>query len=183
VSKALRVLPLVMAAGFGGAGAGCDAASQANLDFDAGGLAQGVFACDAPTISPSRGSCVTATANEDAGAGTGDAGAPCNPVTNIPCAAGLTCDSTVDSNNDISGFACFGGPNEAALCEACNTATTGPLCTGGLVCANVTGDVQACAHFCCTDADCGTGRCVTTDGSGTLLFGTVAPGLGLCAAM
>jgi hypothetical protein len=151
--------------------AGCDAGSQGSAS-DAGADVAAVFACEVPASPPSTGSCVT----------TSTSGVACNPVTNAPCVAGQACDITVDSTSEmVTGFTCYDGPNDATLCAPCST-TGGASCGGGLSCADVSATFLACARFCCTDADCGAGRCLTTDGQGRALFGAVASGLGLCAA-
>jgi hypothetical protein len=150
--------------------AGCDAGSQSS-NADAGVDVAAIFACEVPASPPSGGSCVTTSSS-----------ITCNPVTNAPCAVGQACDIKVDSSSEmVTGFACYDGPNDAALCAACSV-TGGASCGGGLSCANVSPTWLACARFCCSDADCGAGRCLTTDGQGRSLFGTVASGLGLCAA-
>jgi hypothetical protein len=160
--------------------AGCDAGSPPT-PMDTQGVIAAFFTCDVPATPPSGGSCVSVV---DAGAGAGpDAGAfgiACNPVTNGPCLAGQTCDTTADTSGHVTGFACFGGPNQAQLCSPCDTAS-GPFCAGGLSCASVSGSLSACTRFCCTDADCGAGHCTITDTIGTpLSFSTLAPNLGIC---
>jgi hypothetical protein len=151
--------------------AGCDAGSQSS-GADAGVDAAAVFACEVPASPPSAGSCVT----------TNTSGISCNPVTNVSCDGGQACDITVDSSSEmVTGFTCYDGPNDATLCGACSV-NGGASCGGGLSCANVSPTWLACARFCCSDADCGAGRCLTTDGQGRSLFGTVASGLGLCGA-
>lgn len=81
----------------------------------------------------------------------------CNPVTNDPCntAGGEACDL-----NGSGVFVCFPAPNDALACAACSNAN-GPFCTPGYHCAeDTTGGM--CTRFCCTDADCGTGKCDMT---------------------
>jgi hypothetical protein len=156
--------------------AGCDAGAQLPA-IDAGALVTATFACDVPASAPSKGSCVTVP---DAGVFDDDGGVFCNPVTNEPCAAGQTCDTTSNACGEVNGLACYGGNNSAELCALCS-ATEGPFCAAGLACTSVSGDVTACARYCCTDADCGSGRCAHTDGSGNALFGGLFAGLGECA--
>lgn len=76
----------------------------------------------------------------------------CNPVTVNGCPAGGTdCDLVYPGI-----FVClppFGTP--AAICEACNN-LNGPYCGGGLHCF---AESNTCARYCCSDADCGVGRC------------------------
>ena len=80
--------------------------------------AQQAAACDAPSTSPSNGSCVTIDATTYL----------CNPITNEGCdtAAGEACDF------GASGFECYPAPNDAMLCDAC--ASGGPYCAGGTTC-------------------------------------------------
>jgi hypothetical protein len=163
-----RVAAFALAAAVA-SGAGCDAGSAAPAD--AGVDAASAFACTVPATPPSGGSCVT----------TGTSAVSCNPVTNAGCSAGQACDITADSSEDITGFTCFDGPNDALLCEPCGV-TGGASCAGGLSCANVNATWLACAHYCCSDADCGSGHCQTTDTDGRSLFGMVASGLGFCAS-
>ena len=53
------------------------------------------------------------------------------------------------------GYICFSGPNDAGLCEPCDSESN--PCAGGSAC--VTGE---CVRYCCEDGDCGTGTCDTT---------------------
>jgi hypothetical protein len=122
--------------------------------------------------------------DEDAGE---DGGAPvgiqCNPVTNEGCTGGSACDIAGDANG-ISGFQCYQPPNDALVCGSCDlTGESGPFCGGGTTCEDTTTSqtVGQCAQYCCTDADCGTGTCLTS-AQGMPLFGTVAPSLGICVA-
>src|SRR6185437_12474205 len=155
--------------------AGCDASSK-GASVDAGALIAATFACDAPASAASKGSCV-----EVVDAGTrGDGGIWCNPVTNGACASGKACDVT-SANGAVNGFDCYPGTGDTAkLCAICDD-TNGPFCAEGLSCAAASGDISGCARYCCTDADCGSGRCAKSDSAGNALFGVV-PGLGLCAA-
>jgi hypothetical protein len=169
--------PRLLVAGLLAGAAGCDASASAPA-FDAGALIASAFACAVPASAPSRGSCIDVP---DAGIATNDGGVYCNPVTNEPCASGQTCDTTADSSGNINGLACYSGENTATLCSACSV-TQGPLCAGGLACADVGSALTACARFCCTDADCGSGRCAHTDADGNVLFAGLPSGLGECAA-
>jgi hypothetical protein len=95
-----------------------------------------------PAAAPSGGSCYQ--------------GGACNPVTNAGCQGTGSCDLS------DQGFACF----EAGTvdpCGACNAAS-GPFCSKGNTCLDTT-----CAHYCCTDADCGCGKC-TDQMQGTQLI-------------
>jgi hypothetical protein len=117
------------------------------------------MSCTAPATAPSAGSCVTVDGTKN----------KCNPITNQGCdtAAGEACDF------GSAGFECYPSPpaNTEALCAACDL-TNGPACLPGSSCVNAIGDAGAtkCARFCCTDADCGAGKCDTTTTGG-------APGL------
>jgi hypothetical protein len=160
--------------------AGCDSGAQ-SPPTDLHALIETFFTCDVPASPPSGGTCVSVV---DAGAGAGpDAGVfgvACNPITNEPCLAGQTCDTTADASGHVTAFVCFPGPNEAQLCAQCDT-QNGPFCAGGLSCASVTGSLAACIRFCCTDADCGAGHCTLTDTTGVALtFSTLTPNLGIC---
>lgn len=103
-------------------------------------------ACDAPTTSPSMGSCF----------GPIGPNAPCNPVTNEGCdaKAGQACDY------GANGYECYDPPNDALLCEECGQATS--FCAGGMTC------VGTCAKFCCDNGDCGTGTCDLEAGDGVV---------------
>ena len=119
------------------------------------------------------------------GGGTGGGGGYailCNPVTNAGCAAGEECDGDVDNSNDLIGFICYPPPNTAKVCDTCDD-MNGPYCGGGLTCVGVSATTSVCARFCCSDADCGTGKCTMVDGSNATLFGPIAPSLGVCLAM
>jgi hypothetical protein len=78
------------------------------------------------------------------------ASSECNPVTAEGCdaAGGATCDMSSQG-----AFACFPPPNDAVVCGACDN-QAGPFCGAGMSCFNA-----KCTHYCCTDADCGTGTC------------------------
>jgi hypothetical protein len=79
-------------------------------------------------------------------AGTCYGDTPCNPVTNVGCAtAGEACDIAE------SGFQCYPPPNDIAVCGVCGD---GAFCAPGNVCVN-----GQCLHYCCTDGDCGSGKC------------------------
>jgi hypothetical protein len=62
--------------------------------------------------------------------------------------------------NSSGVFACFPPPNDAAMCAACSNAN-GPFCAPGFHC-NEDANGGKCAHYCCTDGDCGTGTCDMT---------------------
>jgi hypothetical protein len=79
----------------------------------------------------------------------------CNPVTNNGCetAKEVACDAGWPGE-----FVClppYGTP--AQLCETCDN-IFGPYCGPGLRCHEGS---HKCARYCCTDADCGSGTCVT----------------------
>jgi hypothetical protein len=175
--RAPRLLALLAAAWLLAAACGCDASASLPA-IDAGALVASTFACTVPASAPSKGSCVTIP---DAGVVTNDGGVFCNPVTNEPCPSGQTCDTTSDANGNLNGLACYPGNNVAKLCDLCSNAE-GQLCAAGLTCADVGAALTACARFCCSDADCGSGRCAQADAEGNALFAGLAAGLGECAA-
>lgn len=91
-------------------------------------------------------------------AGCGPAGKKlqCNPVTNMGCdrAKGEACD-----DDDHGGYACYAGPNDVAEGGACDDQAG---CQGGLGCnMDEDDDDGVCARYCCSDAECGTKKCVT----------------------
>jgi hypothetical protein len=123
--------------------------------------------CAVPTSFPSGGSCVSVVAANDAGTGI-----QCNPVTNVPCASGYACDLANESGS-ITGFQCYPPPNTGAVCGTCDGTTT--FCVGGATCYMPTGATTGtCAHYCCTNADCGPGTC-TTGG-----FAPASSAIGIC---
>jgi hypothetical protein len=80
----------------------------------------------------------------------------CNPVTNENCddAKGEACDLT---KNGV--FICFPAPNDVDVCGACSN-VDGPFCKAGMHCSeDDMGKNGKCTHWCCSDADCGTGKC------------------------
>ena len=96
-------------------------------------------------------------------------GIQCNPVTNAPCAAGYGCDTASADGTTLSGFMCYAPPNTATACQACGTAA-GTYCAGGDTCLSS----MVCAHYCCTNADCGNGTCMKGG------FTPVTSALGIC---
>lgn len=76
----------------------------------------------------------------------------CNPVTHAGCANdGSSCDLTYPGF-----FYCYDGPAAPAkLCDPCDFHVE-PFCGSGLRCHPAS---HTCARYCCSDADCGTGRC------------------------
>lgn len=84
----------------------------------------------------------------------------CNPVTNEGCnsGAGEACDLANQDGSSV--FVCFPAPNETALCDTCSNAS-GPFCKAGTHC-NEDASGGKCTAYCCTDADCGTGKCDLT---------------------
>jgi hypothetical protein len=148
---------------------GCDAGAH-SIAMDAGTGAESVFACSVPASAPSQGSCIMTSSSMIA----------CNPVTNQPCTSSQTCRVTVDSSQNLTGFACATSDG-AGLCAPCSD-YYGPVCAGGLACTVAVAPASACARYCCTNDDCGdAGVCAVTDGNGTQLFGSLAPNLGVCA--
>ncbi len=112
------------------------------------------YECTVPTTPPSAGSCVTTVAANDAGTGV-----ECKPVTNAGCKTGQACDISADMMGSVIGFICYDPPNDAKICETCD-GDKGPFCGGGLSCFSEDQNTSVCAKFCCSDADCGAGKCV-----------------------
>ena len=117
--------------------------------------------CDAPSASPSGGSCVTL-----------DAFYTCNPVTAAGCAAGFTCDY-----DGVSQYICLPPPNTVAACGACSL----DYCQPTLTCLVVSQgpEVDQCARNCCVSSDCGgKGHCHQLldprNGTSLLSFGVCA---------
>jgi len=115
----------------------------------------------------------------------GDAGLShihCNPVTNAGCKSGSACDYSTDDSGNVIGFRCYLAPNAASLCGSCDTVS----CSAETTCFyfDPAQTMTACARYCCTDADCGSGTCQFDDGATppTLLFAPAAPTLGVCVA-
>jgi hypothetical protein len=136
---------------------------------DAGGVSP---ECTVATSAPSNGSCVTVTGLNDAGSGV-----QCNPVTAAGCAdagVGATCDIGSTDGTSITSFVCYPPPNTAAVCAACDN-TSGPYCAPTTTCVitNESSMTTDCARYCCTNADCGSGRCMTGGFA-------PAPTLGIC---
>lgn len=102
----------------------------------------------------------------------------CNPVTGEPCREGEACDRLQPILGTISGFVCFPGPNDVALCETCST-NRDLFCSNTLTCVAEDGSIPggdgACGRYCCMDEDCGTGTCVKG------AYEPAAPDLGVCA--
>jgi hypothetical protein len=161
--------------GAGGKGTGGKGAGGTSANGGAGGADQNPYECTVPASPHSGGSCVTTVAANDAGTGI-----ECNPVTNEGCPAGSNCDGSVDSSNNLIGFVCYTG-DTSTVCDSC---TTQDLCGVGTTCVALTsaGTTAVCAQYCCTDADCGAGKCSTTL-QGSSLFGPLAPNLGVCTTM
>jgi hypothetical protein len=149
-----------------------------------GGSTTAGWQCTVPAKPPSNGSCVTVTGLTDGGAeldaGLDDGGAAsittCNPVTNAGCTGADVCNPDLPNNKH---YICQGGGSPAGitLCGDCtaDTATCGPdlLCVG-----DSGGNTYTCVQMCCTDADCGTGKCSTME-----LQDALPSGVGLCITM
>jgi hypothetical protein len=136
------------------------------------------YECTVPDASPSSGSCITVVPANDAGTGI-----QCNPVTNAGCSAGEACDiNTGQNSTTVIGFLCYPGPNTEDICAECNDGINDAgECAAGGTCLLSNASTAQCARYCCTDADCGNGRCVTSI-QGPALFGPVAPTLGVCVS-
>jgi hypothetical protein len=135
-----------------------------------------------PLHGPLLGSCVTTVPANDAGTGI-----ECNPVTQSDCTgANNACDYNVDSAGNFIGFTCF--PNmmyTVAACGSCDpTYNNGPYCDKGFTCLPIdqAGMVGRCARYCCTDGDCGSGKCTITQGDAGV-WSPIANNLGLCTTM
>ncbi len=128
--------------GAGGYGTGSTGGSGGGATGGSGGsTTTGGSGGTAPSLTP------TCTVPTSASGGTCYPGTPCNPVTNEGCtAAGAACDV------GDTGFQCYDPPNDVPTCGACSD-TTG-FCEAGNVCVD-----GQCLHYCCTDADCGSGKC------------------------
>ncbi|MBK6516444.1 MAG: hypothetical protein IPG04_20645 [Polyangiaceae bacterium] len=102
-------------------------------------------ACDFDPLIAALDECVGASCMSECSAPN-----QCNPVTNEGCdpAAGEACDLE-------NAFVCEPAPNDAELCEACDSAN-GPWCVAGATCIPET---NQCGRYCCDDADCGSGVC------------------------
>ncbi len=74
----------------------------------------------------------------------------CNPVSGSGC-AGAECDADYPGVFECS----VNGGTLSRLCEPCDDVNS-PFCGSGLHCF---AGSSTCARFCCTDADCGTGKC------------------------
>jgi hypothetical protein len=161
------------AGGMGTGGTGGAGGTSAN--GGTGGADQNPFECTVPATPQSGGSCVTTVAANDAGTGI-----ECNPVTNEGCASGDNCDANFDNGGNLIGFVCYSGDTQT-VCQSC---ATDNLCAVGTTCFNLDsmGNEAVCAQYCCTNADCGAGKCSTTLQS-TSLFGPLAPNLGVCTTM
>ena len=138
----------------------------------------GTFECKPAAKAPSAGSCLTVVTGPDAGA----TGIKCNPVSNEGCAEGFACDGDYDDDGKLAGFACYQGNanGDMATCKSCDD--DGAHCRPGNTCLGYDGKSFACARYCCSDDDCGGGRCAMLSARLEPLFAPVAPLLGVCLA-
>lgn len=102
--------------------------------------------CTVPAPLPLAGSCVTVGGAIE-----------CNPITNELCdtANGEACDLKGD------GYHCYPGPNAKNLCDTCGPTGNMGQCKGGSTC--LPGPDGKCGKFCCSDAECGAGKCNKMD--------------------
>jgi hypothetical protein len=107
------------------------------------------------------GSCVdfTSDAGVELDAGLNEAGVAmattCNPVTNEGCTGTDVCGP---DNGDSFYCQPAGSMPGVAVCGDCTAA--GATCAAGAYCAGIPpGPGYTCVQMCCTDADCGGGRC------------------------
>jgi hypothetical protein len=163
-----------------GGSTGSSSSSSGTSTADAGPT--GPFECTVPSTAPSLGSCVTTVAANDAGTGV-----ECNPVTQSGCTGTYNaCDYNVDDTGNLIGFTCF--PNMMYTVPACGscdpTYNKGPFCKPGFTCLVLDQAAQTgtCVRYCCTDGDCGSGKCaVTLRDAG--VWSPVSNTLGVCTTM
>ena len=142
-----------------------------------GGAAPSPVECTLPATPPSNGSCVTFVAG-DAGevdAGVDDGGVAsittCNPVTNAGCTGTDWCGPDATNSN----FFCQPAGTPAGILACGDCTELAATCGGGGLCVGFTADTYTCINMCCTDADCGAGKCDTT-----VLTNALPSGVGLC---
>jgi hypothetical protein len=107
----------------------------------------------------------------------------CNPVTNDNCSGGKACEPAV--NGGLAGFACATGQNTQTVCANCDPfMQSPPFCAPDLIClpTNAEGTLAQCAHYCCTDADCGPAGTCSVNGSNGPRFTPVSTTLGICVS-
>jgi hypothetical protein len=124
---------------------------------------------------------VTTVPANDAGTGI-----ECNPVTNAGCTGADACDVNFNTAGTmLIGFVCYTPQGTAftdTLCSFCDNSSDDLSCPAGQTCVPYgpqAAMLSACAQYCCTDADCGTGKCTTKDSTSTPIF-SIAPTLGIC---
>jgi hypothetical protein len=89
----------------------------------------------------------------------------CNPLTNAGC--DRTKDESCD-DDEHGGFGCYPGPNSVKEGGKCDDEAG---CQGGFGCEMDDDDDGVCARYCCTDAECGSKKCLIIDKSfGSLGF-------------
>ena len=110
-------------------------------------------------------------------AGVDDAGnalfTTCNPVTNAGCTGTDVCQPDLGNTN----YVCQPAWSTAnvPVCGACKGFTS---CAPGGLCAGTDANHVYCAQMCCTNADCGSGKCEMTQGNLKL-----PSGVGVCTPM
>jgi hypothetical protein len=126
----------------------------------------------------------TSSTTGSGGCGTGGSGPDggltgnhCNPVTNMGCASGSSCDYDADMcTGNVTGFSCTMMAS-VAICGDCTMSNCGPGGTCFFTDASMT--TAVCARYCCTDADCGSsGKC--DNGGAMPYFGPDSTTLGIC---
>jgi hypothetical protein len=137
---------------------------------------------DGGTPDAGTGSGGSGAGGGGAGGGGSGMGIQCNPVTNAPCSASEQCDTNFDMQGNLIGFICWPS-NSIAVCMSCDP-NNNMACGPGLTCFTYDGvGDSACTKYCCTDADCGSGKCSTGGTGSNAFFSPLSTTLGVCDAM
>jgi len=122
--------------------------------------------------STSTGTSGTSTSTSSSGS---MSSASCNPVTNAGCSGSDVCGPDATGTT----YTCQpqGSPANLAACDDCSDPAS--TCGAGGICIALdeSGSVAICVEMCCTDADCGLGRCSTTG-----ILPALPDGVGVCVA-